>query len=127
MRRIVEHPHAFVKSANDDVIFLGVDVFDGFFEIADAAVNDFGGGARGSTGEVARFEENHGEAAEAGIESTSSADGACTDDANIKRFSSNALHNSLARFHLTGSCSEIDFDAETKNGGVGDVRIGADL
>ncbi len=84
MGSVVEHADALVQSADQDVILLKVKALDGFFEVADASVNDFGGRTRSSPGKVAGLDHHRSDAAQLRIQSACGSGSSASDDAQLK-------------------------------------------
>ena len=80
-----------MQCANHHVVFLGVHVLDGFFQVAHAAMNDFGGRARSSTREIGGVEQYRAESAKLGIECATGARSSPADHAKIERLSRDVL------------------------------------
>src|SRR5271170_5799669 len=99
IRRVVQHANPLVKGAHDNLILLGINVLDSFFQIAYAAVNNFGGCARSRSGEIAGIEHDRAKSAQLGVKGTPRASRSAADHANIKRFARDILELLVPRFH----------------------------
>jgi hypothetical protein len=91
VRRVVEHPYPFAKRANNDVILLRVEVFEGLLEISNTTMDDFSRGARSGPAEIAGFNEGNVESPQSRIDGTGSANRPTSNDAQVESFSRDVL------------------------------------
>jgi hypothetical protein len=91
VRRVVQHPYALAKSANDDVIFPRVEVFEGPLKIPNTTVDDLRRGTRSGPTEIAGFNQHNVEASQSRIKSTRGANCAASNNAYVESVSSYVL------------------------------------
>jgi hypothetical protein len=103
VRRVFQHAHAFVQSADEHVIFLDVGALDGFFQVTDAAMNDLGGGTGGGAGKIPRFAQHGADSAQLGVERAGGSGGSAADNTEIEllagdvfQFFGSGLHGILS-------------------------------
>jgi hypothetical protein len=80
----MQHVNALVEGAIHDFVLLDVETLYGLFQVTHATVNNFGGCARGSTGEVSAVEQHGFQAAQLRIERATCSGGASADYADVE-------------------------------------------
>src|SRR6516162_10286639 len=127
MRCVVQHANPLVQGPYHHVVFIGIHVLDGFFEIAHTAMNDLRSRARSCPGEITSLQQYRAEPAKLSIKRTTRARRAAANHADVKRISSYVSQLLFSISHGYSSRSEVDFYTRAQHGGSGNSRISANV